>query len=291
MPRRVGQRKMGWNATWSMAVGGMIGGGMSVLGVAMEKAGALAWLCLVIGGLIALCTAYSYAGLARKFREGGGAFEFLREIHREGLAGSLSWVLILGYVLIMSVYAFTFGHYLGEAFGLAQPVVRLSALAIVGGFVLINLVGVRQSSSAEIAIVWVELAVLLGLAAFGLSRWDSHQLGAGVESPGVVGVMVGAASVFMAYEGFQLLSYDYDDIHSPNKTLPSAVLSAVVVIIALYVTLALAAAFLVGAGMAAAVLAANLLVNAPFNLLILMGTVLIAIAARPLVLRRLGVLG
>jgi hypothetical protein len=47
----------------------------------------------------------------------------------------------------------------------------------------------------------------------------------------------------------------------------------------------------VGAGIAAAVLAANLLVNAPFNLLILMGTVLIAIAARPLVLRRLGVLG
>lgn len=95
---------MGLNATWSMAVGGMVGGGIfAVLGVVMDRAGRWAWLSFLIGGVIALATAYSYAELSVRFGESGGAFLFLREIHHEGIAGSLSWVLIVGYVLTSAV--------------------------------------------------------------------------------------------------------------------------------------------------------------------------------------------
>ena len=42
------KNKMGLNATWCMAVGGMIGGGIfSVLGVVVEASGYMAWLILV----------------------------------------------------------------------------------------------------------------------------------------------------------------------------------------------------------------------------------------------------
>ena len=38
------QKKMGFNASWSMAVGGMVGGGIfSVLGVVVHTAGQWAW--------------------------------------------------------------------------------------------------------------------------------------------------------------------------------------------------------------------------------------------------------
>ena len=47
--------------------------------------------------------------------------------------------------------------------------------------------------------------------------------------------LFGAASVFMAYEGFQLLTYDYEDIDDAGRTLPRAVLSAIVVVIGVYV--------------------------------------------------------
>ncbi|WVM88688.1 hypothetical protein UMZ34_22205 [Halopseudomonas pachastrellae] len=47
--------KLGFNATWAMAVGGMIGGGIfSTLGVVVGIAGSLAWLSFVAAGLIAL---------------------------------------------------------------------------------------------------------------------------------------------------------------------------------------------------------------------------------------------
>jgi amino acid transporter len=201
--------KLGLNATWSMAVGGMVGGGIfSVLGVVVSLAGGLAWLSFVVAGLIALATAVSYVALADELGEGGGAFTFLRTFHHQSLAASLSWVLIVGYVLTMSVYAFTFGHYLGEVLGLGPLAVRLAAVVIVAALVIVNLRGVGDSARLEIVAVWAKLAVLLVLAAIGLWRFDSANLGAGVPTGDLGGVIVGAASVFMAYEGFQLLTYD-----------------------------------------------------------------------------------
>ena len=52
----------------------------------------------------------------------------------------------------------------------------------------------------------------------------------------------------MAYEGFQLLTYDYDDIRDPDQTLPRVVLSSIVVVIGVYVVVALGVTMLVGAG-------------------------------------------
>ncbi|MDZ7704623.1 MAG: APC family permease [Trueperaceae bacterium] len=240
--------KMGFNATWSMAVGGMVGGGIfSVLGVVIAVAGSWAWLSFVVAGLIALATGYSYARLADRFGEGGGAFIFLREMHYERVGGGLSWVLILGYVLTLSVYAFTFGHYLSHVLGTGDWLARFAALAVVVVLMYVNLLGVGESASIEVITVWGKLIILLGLAAFGLWRWQSAQLTVGLEPPSPLGAIVGAASVFMAYEGFQLLTYDYDDIRQPRRTLPRAIITAIVTVIAVYVAVALGATMLVGA--------------------------------------------
>jgi hypothetical protein len=69
-------------------------------------------------GLIALTAGYSYVKLSAYYCEGGGAFTFLREINAEGFAGSLSWVLIIGYVLTNAAYAFPSGSILGMLWGL-----------------------------------------------------------------------------------------------------------------------------------------------------------------------------
>ncbi len=240
---------MGFNATWSMAVGGMVGGGIfAVLGVVVEIAGALAWLSFVLGGLVALATAVSYAHLARRFGEGGGAFTFLRDEHHERFAGSLSWVLIVGYVLTLSVYAFTFGHYLDAVVGLGPLFARLAAVVMVAVLAGVNLMGVGEASWLEIVTVWGKLAVLVGLAAIGLLHFSPDNIRYAQADPGgLSGAVLGAAVVFMAYEGFQLLTYDYEDIRDADRILPLAVVSAVVAVIIVYVVVSLGSASLVGA--------------------------------------------
>ncbi len=241
--------KLGFQSAWSMSVGGMVGGGIfSTLGVVVGIAGAWAWLSFVAAGLVALAAGYSYVKLAADYDEGGGAFTFLREMGAEGFAGSLSWVLIVGYVLTNAVYAFTFGEYLGHVVGAGPWVPRAAAVAIVALFVGLNLRGVGEAGGVEVVLVWFKLAVLVGLAAFGLWRWDVPALSQGAADGGIGAALFGAASVFMAYEGFQLLTYDYDDLKDPDTTLPRVVLSSIVVVIGVYVVVALGVTMLVGAG-------------------------------------------
>ncbi|ARA93167.1 amino acid permease [Rhodothermaceae bacterium RA] len=240
--------KMGFNATWSMAVGGMVGGGIfSVLGVVIEVAAQWAWLSFIVAGGIALATGYSYSQLAEQFGESGGAFTFLREINREGFAGSLSWVLLFGYVLTISVYAYTFGHYLGYVLDFGPWFPRLCALGVIAFLAAVNLKGVGESASLEVIAVWGKLFVLVGLAAIGLWQWKPDMLTQGVEAKEWTQAFIGAASIFMAYEGFQLLTYDYDDIRDPKSTLPRATLAAIGAVIAVYVVVTLGASMLVGA--------------------------------------------
>jgi len=241
-------QKLGFNAAWSMAVGGMVGGGIfSTLGVVIHIAGAWAWLSFLVAGVLALFSGYSYVKLAEHYGEGGGAFTFLRDIHAEGFAGSLSWVLIVGYVLTNAVYAFTFGAYVEHLIGLGPWFPRVCAVGIVALFVLVNLRGAGEAGGVEIFLVWFKLFVLVGLAAFGLARWRPAMLSEGVPDAGIGAAFFGAASVFMAYEGFQLLTYDYNDIREPKKLLPRAVLTAIIVVIVVYVIVALGTAMLVGA--------------------------------------------
>ena len=240
--------KLGFNATWSMAVGGMIGGGIfSTLGVVIAIAGAWAWLSFAAAGCIALCAGYSYVKLAEYYGEGGGAFTFLRKNHAPQFAGSLSWVLIVGYVLTNAVYAFTFGQYLAHVVDLGPWFARTAAIAIIALFVGLNLRGAGEAGGVEVFLVWFKLIVLVGLAGWGLAAWNPPLLSQGVPEAGIGAALFGAASVFMAYEGFQLLTYDYDDIVSPNQTLARAVLSAIVIVTGVYILVALGTAMLIGA--------------------------------------------
>lgn len=240
--------KLGFNATWSMAVGGMIGGGIfSTLGVVIAIAGAWAWLSFAAAGCIALCAGYSYVKLAEYYGEGGGAFTFLRKNHAPQFAGSLSWVLIVGYVLTNAVYAFTFGQYLAHVVDLGPWFARTAAIAIIALFVGLNLRGAGEAGGVEVFLVWFKLIVLVGLAGWGLAAWHPPLLSQGVPEAGIGAALFGAASVFMAYEGFQLLTYDYDDIASPNQTLARAVLSAIVIVTGVYIVVALGTAMLIGA--------------------------------------------
>lgn len=242
------REKLSFNQTWSMAVGGMVGGGIfSTLGVVIEIAGAWTWLSFVVAGLVALAAGYSYVRLAVYYGEGGGAFTFLREIDAEGFAGTLSWVLIVGYVLTNAVYAFTFGQYVGNVSGLGPWFARAAAVAIMAFFIGLNLRGVGEAGGVEVILVWFKLAVLVGLAGWGLAQWNPSMLSRGIPDATIGAAIFGAASVFMAYEGFQLLTYDYEDIATPEKILPRAVLSAIVVVIIVYVVVSLGTVMLIGA--------------------------------------------
>jgi amino acid transporter len=228
-----------------MGVGGMIGGGIfSVLGVAITLAGNLAFGCFVLGGVLAGATAWSYAGVTARSGTSGGPFVQLRERGYGELAGWLLWLLVFGYMVAMAVYSFTFGRYAANALGVGTAGARVLSIVVVGAFLAVNARGVRLSSFTEDVVVITKLAILAGIACIGVARFDPHELSPLV-GRGVSGLFLGAATVFFAYEGFELISYDRDDMRDPHRTVPRALLLSVGIVAAVYIGVTLGAQMLV----------------------------------------------
>ncbi len=232
----------------SLATGGMVGGGIYVaLGVVVETAGRWTWLSFVVAGVVAVCTAASYGALSNRYRTGGGSFAFLEEMDRRGAAGSLSWVLIVAYMLTIALYAHAFGGYVAHALGLGAPVPRLLSAVVLAGLIGLDLLGAGKLTRVEVVIVTANLAVLVALAVVGLTGWDPGALvvAGGPEPP--TSAAMGAAAIFVSYEGFQLLTYDYDEIRRPERILTPGLVGSALAVVAIYVGVALGATMLVGA--------------------------------------------
>ncbi len=240
--------RIGEHAAWAMAVGGMIGGGIYTLaGVILGAAGPLGWISLLLGGLIALATVRSYARLTAATPAEPVPVTVFAFARRRGVARTLAWLLIGVYVFALAVYTFTFGHYLGNAFGLGDGAIALVEVIAVSLVVALNLGGVQHPAKAQIAAVWIELAILGALAAVGFARWDAENLVRGVPSPSLAGVIVATAGTFIAFEGFEMIAYDVRELRRPRKVMRDALPRAVIAVAIAYAVVTVGAASLVGA--------------------------------------------
>ncbi len=243
--RSRGHGKLGLREAMAMAIGGMIGGGIfSVLGVTVSVAGHLAALSFLFGGAVAMLSARSYARLALASGRSGGAFVYLREAGHPTAGAWVAWLLVVGYVFTLAIYAFTFGHYLGHFLGVPDVAVRLASISVLVVFLLVNLRSVSASGLTEDIVVAGKLLVLGGVAAFGLAEFDLDRLEP-LDNEGAAGVFLGAAVIFVAYEGFQLLSYDYAEIDRPRVNLPRALYSSVAIVALTYVVVTVGSQMLV----------------------------------------------
>lgn len=222
----------------AMAVGGMVGGGIfAVLGTAAGQAGNAAFLAFGAAGLLALVTGLSYARLTVDFDEPGGSFSYVEHIVGREAAGTLSWFLLLGYLFTVSLYAFTFGAYTARLLGLGEaagPWIGSGAILLLTG---LNLAGVRESGVAEDVLVVGKMVVLIAVAGVGFLAVEPGEALPVLES-GPGSVVAAAALVFVAYEGFQLLTYDYADLRHHRRNLPRAVWISIPVVTVTYTVIA-----------------------------------------------------
>lgn len=244
--RRERRGKLTLKDSAAMAVGGMIGGGIfSVLGVTVDLAGHLAFACFVLGGAVALMTAHSFAVLSRRAGKSGGLFIYLREAGYPKTASYAAWLLIFSYVVALAVYAFTFGHYAAHVFGLPEVAAKVFSVFILVLFLGINLRGVAASALAEDTVVFIKILVLAIIATVGVAHFSPTRLQP-LDNKGLTNVIVATTSIFVAYEGFELLSYDFDDIYKPYRTLPRALYLSVAVVALIYIIVTVGSQMLVG---------------------------------------------
>lgn len=234
----VSDGSLGLTGTVSMALGGMIGGGIyAVLGVVAGITHAATWFAFVLAGVVASCAAYSYVRLNELVAGdgdagGGGAVTFVQSFTGNSkLAGVVGWTLLFGYVGSMAMYAFAFGEFTVALPGVpasiaAFPLRPIISVLVVSGFVGLNLLGARITGWAEIGLTSAKVLVLV---AFGLAgvlyalMVSSDPVAFGVGRLTSFSPIVAAAVSFVAFQGWQLLFYDQESVADPLSTIPKAI--------------------------------------------------------------------
>lgn len=210
--------------------------GFQVKDVPSGPAILLLWL---LGGLLALCGALSYAELVAAIPRSGGEYRFLGSLFHPSLgwaAGLLS--LVIGFAAPAALAAIAFGSYAHKAWDALPP--RGMAAAALLGVTAAHLFSVRMSARFQTATTGLKLLLIVGfiIAAFvtpgrGDVRWTpdfSTDLKLVMQPAFAVSLLF----VFYAYSGWNAAVYIAEEVEQPRRTVVLAVLCGTAVVAALY---------------------------------------------------------
>ena len=222
----------------------MVGGGIfAVLGLSARLSGGGAPISFAIAGVISLLTAYSYSRLSIALPSQGGTVTFLDRAFKPGLiVGGLNILLWFSYIVMLSLYSYTFGSY-GSTFGPESYQPILKHILISGSIIFmagLNMLGADIIGRAEIWIVGLKVGILMIFIAVGLFGINTAQISPGAWSPPLQ-LIAGGMIIFLAYEGFELIANTAQDIKKPEKNMPLAFFSSVIFVIVLYILIAIIA--------------------------------------------------
>ena len=245
-------KNLGFKELLAIAIGGMVGGGIfTILGISVSMVGALAPFAIALGGGVAWFAAYSYVKLGVYYKDEGATYAFFKRTYPNSpLAASfIGWYTIFGYISTLALYAYTFSSYgiSGFSFSENEIVRKVVAIGIIWVFAFINIWSVKGMGKLEDIMVYLKLVILfiISVALILFAKTDIHSFGSMMlkdfSSTPVINILIVSSVTFVAYEGFQLVINAVDEMDNPDKNIPRAIFSAIILVALIYFIIALSA--------------------------------------------------
>lgn len=198
------------------------------------------WL---VGGLMALCGALTYAELGSRLPRSGGEYNFLTEIYHPAAGFVAGWVsATVGFAAPTALVAMTFGAYLEAALEW-QGSDTLLAVCLVLALTGLHGWSRRSSSGSQGLFTLLKILMILAFSALVLALSEAPQAVRLLPAPGDGALLVsGAFAVALiyvnyAYTGWNSATYITSELEAPEKRLPLILFAATLVILCLYLLL------------------------------------------------------
>jgi amino acid transporter len=239
------QKELGLSELIAIGVGGMIGGGIfSVLGLAVGISGHAAPIAFLLGSFIALSAGYSYVHLALTYCKDGASFTYLERAFPKKLyiAGISGWIIVIGYIGTLALYAFTFSAYATHLFGLEKSHLMrmLFSVFILVLFMSINILGTKLMGRTEDIIVYLKIVLLALLGGVGFFTLKTAHFSP-LFNNGIASVFLGGAVIFVAFEGFQLITNAVEETKNPGRNIPRGVFASIIITSVIYIAITIVA--------------------------------------------------
>jgi basic amino acid/polyamine antiporter, APA family len=217
----------------------------------------------ILGGLLSLFGALTYAELAAAMPEAGGEYVFLGEAYGPFWGYLYSWTQLAvaksgsiatlgaGFYLYLSVFfpslsktLFTLHYPIGPGGGpLEIHYGQLVAIAAILILCVINYVGVEAGGHLQVFITALKMLLIAGIILIGLfsGHGDFHHFreSAGV-SHGFAGFFAALVGALWAYDGWNNVSMVSSEIKNPQRNLPRALILGTLAVIATYILINIA---------------------------------------------------
>jgi len=228
----------------TIAVADMIGIGVftslgfQVLGLNTGFPLLLLW---VIGGIVALCGALSYAELAAAFPRSGGEYNFLTRIYHPALGFLAGWVsATVGFAAPVALAAVALGSYANGVVPGLPPLV--TGLAVVWLVTIVHLRGIEQGSLFQTLSTLVKVGLILAFIVVGFTLGEPQPISfapASGDLSQIFGAAFGISLVFVmfSYSGWNAATYIASEVDDPARTLPKALMFGTLIVLVLYVLL------------------------------------------------------
>jgi len=214
-------------------------------------------LVWVVGGVLSLLGALTYAELAATNPQAGGLYCFIRDGFGRFPAFLYGWCLFLVIASgSVAALARAFSRHLAEIVPLSELGTTVVAVLVIAVVTAVNVWGTRKSSDMQnwTTFVKVLIIVTLGVVLLSLGKHGGELRGAmgttqhGAELLSSFGMAM--IAVLWAYEGWQFGTYTAGEVIDPQKNFPRGFLAGSLLLAGLYLTAVLA--YLVALGPAAA---------------------------------------
>ena len=241
------ERRLGTADAVVIGLGSMIGAGVfSAFGPAARAAGAGLLIGLVLAAVIAYCNATASAQLAAVYPTSGGTYIYGRERLGPWWGFLAGWGFVIGKTASCAAMALTFASYAIPGPGTPQWLQRIAAIAAVVALSALNYRGVTKT--AVLARILVA-CTLIALTAFvvGIALAKPSQLSLGVwPTASLYGVLQSAGLLFFAFAGYARIATMGEEVRDPARTIPRAITLALVIAVAVYLVVGVAALLAAG---------------------------------------------
>lgn len=262
-----------------MGIAVAVGAGIFSVGAkaAASYSGPAVTLSFVLAAVTCALAVMCYAEFATAIPVTGSAYVFTYATMGELLAWIIGWNLILELLMAASVIAKYWGVYLSnflEVMNINVPsnfqILGLSVywgpLVVVSAFTVVLVLGTKLSARINNVFTMIKIAIVLFVIVVGFfyvkaanfspfiptSEPAATTSGSWAEQPflafltganptmyGFTGVISGAALVFFAFIGFDVVATSAEEVKNPAKTLPRGIFAGLGVVTVLYILVTL----------------------------------------------------
>lgn len=225
----------------SLVVGSIIGADVYVAtAIGAHLVGPASLLVWVLAGLMAMAIALCFAYCVMMVPRAGGPYAYVKQAFSPFAGFIVGWGLLLAEWFSLAVFPVAFTQYFVSLVpgidGFGQALLKAVFIAII---LSTNLVGVKAAGRVNDGLTIAKLTplVLIVLGGIAFLGFQTPTFVSNL-SPFMTGDLSAFGSalvlIFWAYAGFELSTLPTDNVEEPQKTIPRAIVTGMLIVIAFY---------------------------------------------------------